>query len=171
MQISLHYWLLQFFFPIISQLYSSSDRLYVEPPINSHLDWDRDSHSMKDIKIVVFKPFLCSFVLLCLGSLSCRNTNQVFLQDFPVFYCIHLFTLYPNKPSRPCCKKIIHHHYSLWFGWCGVFGFYLDVQKTKFWSRQVSEEFSSSWSPTYLLWNWNCYLQWILIATQFLRKV
>lgn len=63
------------------------------------------SSGLQDIKIVVLKPFLCSFVLYARGSLACRNTNQVFLQDFPVFYCIHLFTLYPNKPSRPFCRK------------------------------------------------------------------
>jgi len=100
---SLHYWLLHLF----SLLATHKLRQVTWRATHKFSFGLRFGVSMKDIKIAVFKPFLCKLCSLCLGSLSCRNTNQDFLQDSQVFYCIHLFTLYPNKPSRPCSKATI----------------------------------------------------------------
>ena len=67
---------------------------------------------LKDFHILVLQPFQCCFAV-CLGSLSCGNTNpspqskvfctpkQVLLKDLPVFGFIHC-SLCPSKSPSLC---------------------------------------------------------------------
>lgn len=103
------------------QLYSSSDRLHGEPPINSHLDWDLDFHSMKDIKIVVFKPFLCSFVLYtwshCLAGTQIRFSSRISLYFIAFIYSPFTLTSLPDPEAKnhpPPLFIVIRMMWSVW---------------------------------------------------------
>ncbi len=112
------------------------------------------SSGLQDIKIVVFKPFLCSFVLYAWGR-WCAGTHIRFSSRISLYFTAFIYLRFTltslpgpsaEKHPPPCFTVRM-----LCFWWCGVFDVYNDGQKAQFWSGRVSRESSSSWSPTYLL--------------------
>ena len=110
------------------------DRPSSSPATNSLLDWGLgfDSATPEHLPCC---PFLCSFRCMLWvivlpenessskSSFSCR-LNQIVLQDFPLFCCIHFYLLpllafhgllLRSIPTAWCC----HHHAAQW-GWCSV---------------------------------------------------